>query len=85
MSESDSAPRACPVSDVSTGVGLAGLAGLFAWVMFCRGYPAIADAFGLGGPHVRLSGPYASLVSVLVVGLPMVAWAWPVWLACSPG
>lgn len=75
MSGTNPAPRARPVSDVSTGVGLAGLAGLFVWVLFCRNFPAIAESFGLEGPHGRLSGPYASLVSVFVVGVPMVAWS----------
>ena len=27
-----------PPSDVSTGVGLAGLIGLFVWIIFCRSY-----------------------------------------------
>ena len=55
-------PRpAPPASDVSTGVGLAGLAGLFAWIAFCRSYPEIAEGLGLGGGFSGergvLSGP----------------------------
>mgnify|MGYP006154537279 CR=1 FL=1 len=39
-----------PTSDVSAGVGLAGLAGLVAWIAFCRSYPEIAAMIRLGGP-----------------------------------
>lgn len=72
------APR-LPQSDVSTGVGLAGLAGLFAWIMFCRSFPAIADAVGLGGglsaERGVLSGPYAALAAMLFTALPMALWS----------
>ena len=59
-----SAPSAIPVrptSAVSTGVGLAGLAGLLAWF-------AIARSFGM-------SGPYSALTNVVACGLPMVLWS----------
>lgn len=75
---SASAPR-LPRSDVSTGVGLAGLAGLFAWIMFCRAYPMIADAVGLGGGFSAergvLSGPYAALAAMLFTAVPMALWS----------
>jgi protein-S-isoprenylcysteine O-methyltransferase Ste14 len=73
------APARRPVSDVSTGVGLAGLAGLFAWIAVCRSYPEIAAALGLTGPlsgeRGVLSGPYAALAAMLFTALPMAAWS----------
>jgi protein-S-isoprenylcysteine O-methyltransferase Ste14 len=72
MSERPSAPPACPESDVSAKVGLAGLAGLFAWIAICRNWAAIADVFALPGPHAPLSGPYAALAALLFSGIPMV-------------
>ena len=72
-------PTARPRSDVSTGVGLAGLAGLVVWIAFCRSYPQIAGALGLGGPLAGergvLSGPYAALAAMLFTALPMAAWS----------
>ena len=50
-----------PRSAVSTGVGLAGLAGLFAWVGLARIF--------------EYSGPNASLVGLLACGVPMVLWS----------
>lgn len=50
-----------PVSAVTHGVGLAGLAGLVAWV-------AVARTFGM-------DGPYSALVAVVAAGLPMVLWS----------
>jgi protein-S-isoprenylcysteine O-methyltransferase Ste14 len=50
-----------PKSAVSTGVGLAGLAGLLAWF-------AVARSFGM-------SDPYSALVNVAACGLPMVIWS----------
>jgi len=64
-----------PVSDVSSGVGLAGLCGLFAWIAVCRSWPAIAEAFALEGPREVLSGPYAALAALLFSGTPMVLWS----------
>ena len=64
-----------PASDVSAGVGLAGLAGLFAWLLICRNWPAIADVFMLPGPRAPMSGPYAAAAAVLFSGVPMVLWS----------
>ncbi len=64
-----------PVSDVSAGVGLIGVAGLFAWILICRNWPALADAFALPGPRAPLSGPYAALSGLVLAGLPMVLWS----------
>lgn len=50
-----------PRSAVSTGVGLAGLAGLFGWF-------AIARSFGM-------AGPLSALVNVLACAVPMVVWS----------
>ena len=50
-----------PKSAVSTGVGLAGLAGLMAWF-------AVARGFGM-------SGPYSALINVAACGVPMVLWS----------
>ncbi|MBO9497908.1 MAG: DUF1295 domain-containing protein [Novosphingobium sp.] len=64
-----------PASDVSPRVGLVGLATLFGWILVCRNWPAIVDAFALPGPHERLAGPYAALLSMVLVGLAMAAWS----------
>lgn len=61
-----------PASDVSAVVGLAGVAGLAAWVLICRKWAAISLALGLPGPHAPMDGPYASLAALLFSGLPMV-------------
>lgn len=72
-------PSAPPPSDVSAGVGLAGLLGLFGWIAFCRAYPAIAEGLGLGGAFSPergvLSGPYAALAAMLFTAVPMAAWS----------
>lgn len=68
-----------PPSDVSAGVGLAGLVGLFVWIALCRSYPDIAAALGLGGglsaERGVLSGPYAALAAMLFTALPMAVWS----------
>ena len=64
-----------PASDVSAGVGLAGLAGLFAWLLICRHWPAIADLFMLPGPRAPMAGPYAAAAAVVFSGVPMVLWS----------
>jgi len=69
------APTTRPPSDVSPGVGLAGLAGLAAWILVCRHWPAIADAFAIPGPRAPLAGPYAAVASLLFTSLPMIAWS----------
>ncbi len=68
-------PDPRPVSDVSAGVGLVGLAGLFAWIMVCREWAAIADFFALATPREPMSGPYAALAAMLFSGGPMVLWS----------
>jgi len=71
--------HARPPSDVSAGVGLAGLAGLAVWIVFCRSYPWVADALGLSGglsgQRGVLSGPYAALAAMLFTAAPMVLWS----------
>jgi protein-S-isoprenylcysteine O-methyltransferase Ste14 len=78
-SPDQAAPPALPPSDVSTGVGLVGLAGLFAWIAFCRSYPAIAEALGFTGSlspeRGVLSGPYAALAAMVFAALPMALWS----------
>jgi protein-S-isoprenylcysteine O-methyltransferase Ste14 len=68
-----------PASDVSTGVGLVGLAGLLGWIAFCRSYPEIVQALGLHGvlsaERGILSGPYAALAAMFFTALPMMAWS----------
>jgi protein-S-isoprenylcysteine O-methyltransferase Ste14 len=73
----ENSPRtpACPPSDVSAGVGLAGLAGLMAWLMVCRHWAGLADLLNIPGPRAPLAGPYAALATVLFSGLPMVLWS----------
>ena len=72
-------PLRLPVSDVSTGVGFAGLAGLFVWIAVCRSYPEIAGVLGLGGglsgERGVLSGPYAALAAMLFTAAPMALWS----------
>jgi hypothetical protein len=70
-----SAPVSRPASDVSAGVGLAGLAGLAAWIFVCREWAQIAALFDLPGPRAPLSGRYAALAAVLFAALPMVLWS----------
>ncbi len=55
------APEARPRSAVSTGVGLAGLAGLFGWILIAR--------------HYGMDGPLSALTGVVCCGLPMVLWS----------
>jgi protein-S-isoprenylcysteine O-methyltransferase Ste14 len=75
MDNAAPAPRRRPASDVSSGVGLAGLFGLFVWIAICRNWAGIAEAFALPGPREPMSGPYAALLTVLFTGVPMVAWS----------
>lgn len=77
MAASASPPATPPIpaSDVSVGVGLSGLLGLLAWIVFCRNYPAIADMWDLSGPRVPLAGPYAALSGLLFSAVPMVLWS----------
>lgn len=75
MDNAMSAPTARPVSDVSSGVGLAGLAGLLVWIVICRNWAGLAEALALPGPRAPLSGPYAALATLLFTAVPMVAWS----------
>ena len=75
MDKRESIPMTRPRSDVSTAVGLVGLAGLFAWVLFARAYPAIATSLDLPGPREVMSGPHAALVGLLAAALPMALWS----------
>ena len=68
-------PEQCPRSDVSAGVGLAGLVTLILWLLFCRNYGAVADALALPGPHAPMSGPYASVATLLFTGTAMSLWS----------
>jgi protein-S-isoprenylcysteine O-methyltransferase Ste14 len=65
--------HARPPSDVSAWVGLAGLAGMFAWFIVCRHWPQVAEAFAIPGPRARLDGPYAAITAMLFSVVPMVA------------
>ena len=69
------APPTRPKSDVSSAVGLVGLAGLTAWVVFARSFPDIAAAFDLAVPRETLGGPNSALVGLLAAALPMAAWS----------
>ena len=64
-----------PQSDVSPAVGLVGLAGLFAWILFCRNYAGIAEMLDLPGPRAPMSGPYAAIAALFFSAGPMVAWS----------
>ena len=64
-----------PTSDVSAATGFVGLAGLIAWVMFCRNYGDMADLFGLPGPRQPMSGPYAAVLALVFSAGPMVLWS----------
>ncbi|MEL7445957.1 MAG: DUF1295 domain-containing protein [Pseudomonadota bacterium] len=67
--------KALPKSDVSAGVGLAGLLGLLVWILFCRTYPLTVELFDLPGPRAVLSGPYAALTAMLFTAGPMAIWS----------
>ncbi|WP_374405928.1 isoprenylcysteine carboxylmethyltransferase family protein [Pelagerythrobacter sp.] len=75
MSAHPTAAKAPPASDVSAGVGFAGLLGLLAWIVFCRNWPQFADAFALPGPRAPMSGPYAALAALFFSAAPMAAWS----------
>ena len=75
----DSLRASLPKSDVSAGVGFAGLLGLIAWILFCRNYPVFAEFAGLTGALAPergvLSGPYAALAAMLFTAGPMAVWS----------
>lgn len=58
---SDAPPLTRPKSAVSTGVGLAGLAGLLTWFAIAR--------------HFGMSGPLSALTNVAACAIPMVLWS----------
>ncbi|MEO0906099.1 MAG: DUF1295 domain-containing protein [Pseudomonadota bacterium] len=60
---------------MSAGVGLAGLLGLCAWILFCRNFPVLAQWAGLGSGYGVLSGPSAALTSMLFTAGPMAVWS----------
>lgn len=64
-----------PRSDVSAGVGLAGLLGLLSWILVCRTFPMTAEWFGLDGSRGVLSGPHAALAAMLFTAGPMAIWS----------
>ncbi|NJM51793.1 MAG: protein-S-isoprenylcysteine methyltransferase [Sphingomonadales bacterium] len=64
-----------PLSAVSHGVGLCGMAGLLLWVMIARNFGAIAAMLGFPGFPERADGPYSALIAVAFTGLPMVLWS----------
>lgn len=66
---------ALPKSDVSAGVGFAGLAGLLVWLVICRAWPTLAPTLGIAGPATRLDGSGAALIALLFSGIPMVLWS----------
>ncbi|MHA7818925.1 MAG: methyltransferase family protein [Erythrobacter sp.] len=64
-----------PESDVSTGVGLAGLLGLAVWILFCRNFPTFAEMVGMGTGWGVLSGPYAAITAMAFTAGPMALWS----------
>ena len=52
-----------PASAVSTGCGLAGLAGLCGWMLLARSWTPVLD------------GPFAALFNLLATAIPMVLWS----------
>lgn len=75
MSEAPPFQAQRPASDVSAGVGLCGLAALVLWLLACRNWAVLAEAFSLSGPRAPLSGPYASVAALAVTGTAMTLWS----------
>lgn len=75
MSNARTSASRLPASDVSAGVGLSGLAGLFLWLVVCRNWGVIADRLALPGPHAAMSGPYAAVATLFVTGAAMALWS----------
>lgn len=61
VKSAEACPADCPTSAVSTGVGLAGLAGLAGWVLIAR--------------HYGMDGPSAGITAVIACGIPMILWS----------
>jgi protein-S-isoprenylcysteine O-methyltransferase Ste14 len=64
-----------PRSAVSSGVGLAGLAGLALWVLLARNFGAVMDSLGFAGWPDHADGPNAALLGIVACGAPMVLWS----------
>ncbi|MFM2410726.1 MAG: hypothetical protein RL481_1554 [Pseudomonadota bacterium] len=71
-----------PPSAVSSGVGLAGVAGMLLWVLIARNFGAVAtgigispDWFGYAAWPDQASGPIAALIGLLFCGTPMLLWS----------
>lgn len=71
-----------PPSAVSSGVGLAGVAGLLSWVLIARNFGFVMGAMGIDHSWFgydawpdRASGPYAALICIVAAGAPMVLWS----------
>ena len=75
MSAPSSPPARRPASDVSSWVGVAGLATLLGWIAFARLWPALVIAFELPAPAEPLSGPNSALLAMALTGLAMAAWS----------
>lgn len=75
MSTAPANPNAPPESDVSVGVGLAGLAALAVWVLICRNWASVADTLALPGPRAPMSGAYAAVATLFFTGTAMSLWS----------
>lgn len=68
-------PKSPPASDVSAGVGIAGLLGLAVWILFCRNFPFFAEMVGMGKGWGVLSGPYSAVAAMAFTAGPMAVWS----------
>jgi Isoprenylcysteine carboxyl methyltransferase (ICMT) family len=64
-----------PVSAVSAGVGLSGLAGLLVAVLVARNFGVLAELLGFSGMPALADGSYSAVAALVFVGLPMVLWS----------
>src|SRR3546814_5303803 len=59
-----------------SGVGIAGLIGLFSYLLLARYAPEIASFLGIDWrARGRMDGPVSAIASVLACGVPMVLWS----------
>ncbi|WP_052071961.1 methyltransferase family protein [Sphingopyxis sp. MWB1] len=73
---SASIPATRPRSAVSTGVGIAGIVGLFSYLLLARYAPEVAAFLGIDwGNRGVMSGPGSAVASVLACAIPMVLWS----------
>jgi len=63
-----------PTSDVSSAVGMVGLASLTVWILICHFWPELVVMFDLPSRAERLTGPNAALVGLVACAAPMVLW-----------